>query len=100
MEKDGLNMLSDKLKAVQIAAGLTLYRLPEEFGSVPNVSRKINSNKCTADFLVRFLSACGAKLIIESADGTRTPINVDDVPKLVLGKRRVGTGRPKKIDKD
>ena len=93
-------MLSDKLKAVQIAAGLTLDRLPEEFGSVPNVSRKINSNKCAADFLVRFLSACGAKLVIESADGTRTPINVDDVPKLVLGKRRVGTGRPKKIDKD
>nr|DAM13977.1 MAG TPA: hypothetical protein [Caudoviricetes sp.] len=39
-------------------------------------------------------------MVIESADGTRTPINVDDVPKLVLGKRRVGTGRPKKIDKD
>ena len=89
-------MLSDKLKAVQMAAGMTLDKLPADFGSVPNVSRKINSNKCTADFLVRFLNSCGAKLVIESADGTRTPINVDDVPQLVLGKRRVGTGRPKK----
>lgn len=89
-------MLSDKLKAVQMAAGMTLDKLPADFGSVPNVSRKINSNKCTADFMVRFLNACGAKLVIESADGTRTPINVDDVPRLVLGKRRVGTGRPKK----
>lgn len=90
-------MLSDKLKAVQMAAGMTLDKLPADFGSVPNVSRKINSNKCTADFMVRFLNACGAKLVIESADGTRTPINVDDVPRLVLGKRRVGTGRPKKV---
>lgn len=89
-------MLSDKLKAVQMAAGMTLDKLPDDFGSVPNVSRKINSNKCAADFLVRFLNSCGAKLVIESSDGTRTPINVDDVPKLVLGKRRVGTGRPKK----
>ena len=89
-------MLSDKLKAVQMAAGMTLDKLPSDFGSVPNVSRKINSNKCTADFMVRFLNACGAKLVIESGDGTRTPINVDDVPRLVLGKRRVGTGRPKK----
>ena len=89
-------MLSDKLKAVQMAAGMTLDKLPADFGSVPNVSRKINSNKCTADFMVRFLNACGAKLVIESADGSRTPINVDDVPRLVLGKRRVGTGRPKK----
>lgn len=33
-----------------------------------------------------------------SEDGTRTPINAEDVPPLVLGKRRVGTGRPRKTN--
>lgn len=93
-------MISDKLKAVQMAAGVKLENMPEEFGSVSNISKKINSNRCSVDFLVAFLKACGCRLVIESEDGTRTPINVDDVPKLVLGKRRVGTGRPRKIDKD
>ena len=89
-------MISDKLKAVQMAAGVKLENMPEEFGSVSNISKKINSNRCTVDFMVAFLKACGCRLVIESQDGTRTPINSDDVPPLVLGKRRVGTGRPKK----
>lgn len=89
-------MISDKLKAVQMAAGVKLENMPEEFGSVSNISKKINSNRCTVDFMVAFLKACGCRLVIESEDGTRTPINSDDVPPLVLGKRRVGTGRPKK----
>lgn len=89
-------MISDKLKAVQIAAGLKLENMPEEFGSISNVSKKINSNRCSVDFLVAFLKACGCRLVIESEDGTRTPINTNDVPPLVLGKRRVGAGRPKK----
>lgn len=89
-------MISDKLKAVQMAAGVKLENMPEEFGSVSNISKKINSNRCTVDFMVAFLKACGCRLVIESEDGTRTPINADDVPALVLGKRRVGTGRPRK----
>ena len=89
-------MISDKLKAVQIAAGLKLENMPEEFGSISNVSKKINSNRCSVDFLVAFLKACDCRLVIESQDGTRTPVNPEDVPPLVLGKRRVGTGRPKK----
>lgn len=92
----GLKMISDKLKAVQIAAGLKLENMPEEFGSVSNISKKINSNRCSVDFLVAFLKACGCRLVIESEDGTRTPVNPEDVPPLVLGKRRVGTGRPRK----
>lgn len=43
-------MISDKLKAVQIAAGLKLENMPEEFGSISNVSKKINSNRCSVDF--------------------------------------------------
>lgn len=89
-------MISDKLKAVQTAAGVKLENMPEEFGSVSNISKKINSNRCTVDFMVAFLMACGCRLVIESEDGTRTPINADDVPPLVLGKRRVGTGRTRK----
>ena len=89
-------MISDKLKAVQMAAGVKLENMPEEFGSVSNISKKINSNRCTVDFMVAFLKACGCRLVIESKDGTRTPINAEDVPPLVLGKRRVGTGRPRK----
>lgn len=89
-------MISDKLKAVQMAAGAKLENMPEEFGSVSNISKKINSNRCTVDFMVAFLKACGCRLVIESEDGTRTPINAEDVPPLVLGKRRVGTGRPRK----
>lgn len=93
-------MISDKLTAVQTAAGVKLENMPEEFGSVSNISKKINSNRCTVDFMVAFLKACGCRLVIESEDGTRTPINADDVPPLVLGKRRVGTGRPKKAYKE
>lgn len=89
-------MISDKLKAVQMAAGVKLENMPEEFGSVSNISKKINSNRCTVDFMVAFLKACGCRLVIESENGTKTPINADDVPALVLGKRRVGTGRPRK----
>lgn len=91
-------MISDKLKAVQTAAGVKLENMPEEFGSVSNISKKINSNRCTVDFMVAFLKTCGCRLVIESEDGTRTPINSDDVPPLVLGKRRVGTGRPRKAN--
>ena len=84
------------LGSPSIAAGLKLENMPEEFGSISNVSKKINSNRCSVDFLVAFLKACGCRLVIESQDGTRTPVNPEDVPPLVLGKRRVGTGRPKK----
>lgn len=94
--KGGFKMLSDKMKAVQAAAGMTLDKFPAFLGTGGNMSKKINSNKCTADFLVNFLDACGARLIIETKDGGRIPIGVDDVPKMVLMKKRVGTGRPKK----